>query len=200
MQVRLLRPDELVEASPRLLKIQQRAYAAEAVLIGDDRIPGLRESIEELRAAGLDWLVADDDDTGLVGALAFRLDGETVDIDRLVVDPDHHRRGIGRALVVAAIRLAGRAVVSTGRDNLPARRLYERLEFRHAGDREVLERLWVSDYIRPYPDDARSARIEGDGCRLDCVEDVPAGVEIEFPDGGHGDVGCQGLPGRGGGA
>lgn len=148
MQVRLLRTDELAEAAPRLLRIQQRAYAVEAALIGDDRIPPLHESIEELRSVDLDWLIAADDDSGIVGALAFTLDGDTVDIDRLVVDPDHHRRGIGRALVVAAVQRTGRAVVSTGRDNLPARRLYEGLGFGHVGDREVAPGLWISEYLR----------------------------------------------------
>ena len=72
-----------------------------------------------------------------------------VDIDRLVVRPDAHRRGVGSALVRDVLgRAAGRrTTVSTGRGNEPARRLYERLGFTHAGDDEVLAGLWVSRYV-----------------------------------------------------
>ncbi|WP_462236208.1 GNAT family N-acetyltransferase, partial [Nostocoides australiense] len=55
--------------------------------------------------------------------MAFsRLADGTTDIERLVVDPEHLRRGLGRALVERAAR--GPAVVATGRANRPARRLY----------------------------------------------------------------------------
>jgi predicted GNAT family acetyltransferase len=37
-------------------------------------------------------------------------------------------------------------VVATGRDNTPARALYERLGFTPTGDREVLPGLWVTGY------------------------------------------------------
>lgn len=84
----------------------------------------------------------------LLGALGFTVSDGTVDIDRLVVDPEQHRRGIGRALVRAAVDLGDRGTVSTGRDNPPARRLYESLGFTHRADREVVDGLWVSEYER----------------------------------------------------
>ena len=82
----------------RLLEIQHAAYAIEARLIGDDRIPPLSEDVTELVGAGLDWLVA----TGggaVLGALALTDDGGGTGIDRLVVDlvtdgpPVRPRRG-----------------------------------------------------------------------------------------------------------
>jgi ribosomal protein S18 acetylase RimI-like enzyme len=71
-----------------------------------------------------------------------------VDIDRLVVAPAAHRRGTGSALVRAVLdRAAGRrTTVSTGRDNAPARRLYERLGFTCVGEEEVIPALWISRY------------------------------------------------------
>lgn len=39
-----------------LVALQRASYAVEAELIGFDQIPGLRESVEELVAAGLLWL------------------------------------------------------------------------------------------------------------------------------------------------
>ncbi|MGW4497635.1 GNAT family N-acetyltransferase [Micromonospora sp. NPDC004336] len=148
---------EVVEIEPRddeplardLLSVQRAAYAVEASIIGDDRIPPLRESLDELRAAPLRWL-GRFDGRRLVGALALTGDHSEVDIHRLVVDPAAHRQGVGRALVRAALARAGdrRVVVATGRANLPARALYESLGFVPAGETEVLPRLWIARYVR----------------------------------------------------
>jgi ribosomal protein S18 acetylase RimI-like enzyme len=134
----------------RLLDIQHAAYAVEARLIGDDRIPPLAEDVAALVAAGLDWLVATDGGA-VLGALGRRDTADGVEIDRLVVDPAVGRRGTGRALVAAVLAdAAGRRVtVSTGRDNTPARRLYAQAGFRETGEREVLPGLWVVDAERP---------------------------------------------------
>jgi len=131
-----------------LLALQRSAYAVEAALIGDDRIPPLHESLPELRAATLEWLGATSEGH-LVGAVAVRVEEHGLDIDRLVVAPDAHRRGVGSALVTAVLgRAAGRpTTVSTGRDNLPARRLYERLGFAPTGDVQVLPELWVTRFV-----------------------------------------------------
>nr|WP_201784815.1 GNAT family N-acetyltransferase [Nonomuraea pusilla] len=130
-----------------LLALQRAAYAVEAELIQDDRIPPLHESLEELVAAPLRWLAAMDDGR-LAGALAWEEDSDEVDIDRLVVHPSAHRRGIGRALVKELVSRAGgrRVVVSTGRDNAPARTLYERLGFTLTGETEVIPGLWITSY------------------------------------------------------
>ncbi|MGY1704689.1 GNAT family N-acetyltransferase [Geodermatophilus sp. SYSU D00697] len=131
-----------------LLAVQVAAYAVEAALIGDDRIPPLREDLVGLRSAGLSWLGALDGDGRLAGAVAWTEDGALLDVERLVVAPAAARRGIGTALVRALLaRADGRpAVVATGRANAPARALYERLGFVPTGEREVLPGLWVTAY------------------------------------------------------
>ena len=131
-----------------LLQVQHAAYAIEAALIGDDRIPALHEDLAALQAQPLCWRVAFLDGI-LAGAVAWTEEPDGPDIDRLVVHPDAHRRGVGSALVRdILVRAAGRCTtVSTGRDNTPARRLYERLRFTHAEDVEVMAGLWVSRYV-----------------------------------------------------
>ncbi|SFT61073.1 Acetyltransferase (GNAT) domain-containing protein [Geodermatophilus amargosae] len=133
----------------RLLEVQHAAYAVEARLIGDDRIPALHEDLAGLTSAGLSWLVARDG-TAVLGALGWQSTSDGVDVDRLVVDPAYARRGTGRALVAAVLDLAGDrpVTVSTGRDNTPARRLYARAGFREVAEREVLPGLWVVDLAR----------------------------------------------------
>lgn len=138
--------DDLARA---LLALQREGYAAEAALIGDDRIPPLHEDLAQLRREPLRWLAARDEER-LLGAVAWAADSAEIVIDRLMVAASSRRRGVGGGLVRAVLRQAGgRAVtVSTGRDNLPARTLYRGLGFRETGEREVLPGLWVTDYRR----------------------------------------------------
>ncbi|MFC5379305.1 GNAT family N-acetyltransferase [Aquipuribacter nitratireducens] len=147
MHLRELRPttDEAVAHS--LLVLQREAYAVEAQLLGDDRIPALHECLDALRAAPLHWLGALGDDH-LLGAVAWSATDALVDVDRLVVSPAAHRGGIGTRLVSHVIDLAGSrdVSVSTGSGNAPARALYERLGFARVDDVEVLPRLWVTRY------------------------------------------------------
>ena len=130
-----------------LLDLQREAYAAEAALLGDDRIPPLHEDLPALRAAPLRWTGAVVDGR-LAGAVAWTDEEAFVDVHRLVVATSAARRGTGSALVRAVLAVAGTrpTVVATGRDNAPARGLYQRLGFAHTGHREALPGLWVSGY------------------------------------------------------
>ncbi|AQZ62341.1 Histone acetyltransferase HPA2 and related acetyltransferases [[Actinomadura] parvosata subsp. kistnae] len=135
----------------QLLALQHASYAVEAELIGDDRIPPLHESLDDLRGQPLSWLVARIEGDRLAGAVAWEETPAEVDINRLIVHPDVLRRGIGRSLVKEVMARAGerRIVVSTGRDNVPARALYERLGFGARGEREVIPGLWITQYGFP---------------------------------------------------
>lgn len=130
-----------------ILAVQKAAYAVEAELIGDDRIPLLHETVGDLSAADVLWAAAEVEGS-LAGAIAWTSGGE---IDRLVVSPDFHRRRVGRALVAFALREIPdpRVRVATGRDNAPARRLYESLGFVHTEDQQVRPGLWLARYYRP---------------------------------------------------
>ncbi|MFI6257884.1 GNAT family N-acetyltransferase [Micromonospora zamorensis] len=147
MEIAEIKPGDDERLARVLLSLQQAAYAVEASIIGDDRIPPLRETLDELRGTPLRWLGAFDD-RRLVGAIARSEDHSEVDIHRLVVDPTLHRRGAGRTLVSEVLALAGRrrTVVSTGRANLPARALYEGLGFVLVDEKEVIPDLWVTRY------------------------------------------------------
>lgn len=143
-----MRISEISAHQPGLLDLQRAAYQVEAEIIGDDRIPPLHETSEELLAQPLTWLAAFDDDGDLIGAVAWEETADEVDLDRLMVAPRAHRRGVGRALVKEVMARAGerRVVVSTGRDNTPARTLYERLGFTLTGEFEPVPGLWVVNY------------------------------------------------------
>ena len=98
MRIRQVNPNTEQELARALLGIQHAAYALEAALIDDDRIPALHEDVDDLLAANLLWLAAFID-RRLVGAVGWSEDHEELDIDRLIVAPAMHRRGAGSALI-----------------------------------------------------------------------------------------------------
>jgi ribosomal protein S18 acetylase RimI-like enzyme len=143
--------DEAIARS--VLELQRESYAVEAGLIGSDGIPQLTETLEELRAAGLDWL-STFDEAGLTGAVAWQLlDDGTVDIHRLIVAPWAFRRGVASALLDELdARYPNRpTLVSTGRDNEPARELYRRRGFTVVREREPIPGLWITELERGRP-------------------------------------------------
>jgi ribosomal protein S18 acetylase RimI-like enzyme len=134
----------------QVLALQRRAYAVEAELIGSDAIPPLRETRAQLQECGERFLGSFVDDQ-LAGVVSWKLDGETVDLHRLAVDPAFFRRGIGVALVRAALSeepLARRAIVQTGAANEPAKGLYQREGFRQVGEAEPAPGLRVTLFER----------------------------------------------------
>ncbi|MDF2559557.1 MAG: hypothetical protein K0R99_1003 [Microbacterium sp.] len=148
MRTRRLTAEEVRARAPQLLELQHQAYAVEAELIGDDRIPPLHETESDLVSAGLEWLACVDENQQITGAVGYVIEDDVIDLDRLMVSPAHHRRGLGRALVREVVSLAPRTVVATGRDNAPARALYESLGFVHQSDVEPIPGLWISRYSR----------------------------------------------------
>jgi ribosomal protein S18 acetylase RimI-like enzyme len=124
----------------RVLEIQRAAYAVEAGMVGYDAIPPLHETLAELQAQPLIFLGVSCDHV-LAGVLGYRREGDTVDIDRLAVDPAFFRRGLATKLLRELFvreRAATRITVSTGFGNQPAIDLYERFEFHQVGVAEPL--------------------------------------------------------------
>ena len=138
-----LQDDALAAA---LVALQQAAYRVEAELIGLADLPPLRDDVAALRRSGETFLGAYDGEV-LAGAVSYRIDGDTLDVHRLVVDPARFRRGIGRRLLAAAEARAprpGRVVVATGAANAPALSLYAAAGYRETGRREVAAGVFLS--------------------------------------------------------
>lgn len=91
-----------------------------------------------------------DDDTAAVGYAVTGRSGRRGFLQRLAVHPDHQRRGVGRTLVLDALRWLRRwraddVIVNTAHDNAAARSLYERIGFRVLDEQLfVLERSLTS--------------------------------------------------------
>ncbi|MFC5679632.1 GNAT family N-acetyltransferase [Aeromicrobium endophyticum] len=127
-----------------VLALQRRSYAVEADLIGDQRLPTLHEDERALAAWRGRWLMAWDG-VELVGAAAWSEHDDHVDIAKMMVGPQTMRRGIGSSLLLGVLAASeGPVVVATGRDNVPAVRLYAQHGFSRERDVEVPPGIWVS--------------------------------------------------------
>ncbi len=128
-----------------LLDLQKSAYAVEARLIGTDRLPPLGETEVGIAAWRGNWVVAWDG-VQLLGAVAWYDDGDRLEIDRLMVAPSAHRRGVGSALVQQVIVAADQRPIhtATGRDNPPAIGVYRKHGFQAVGDEEVPPGIWIT--------------------------------------------------------
>ena len=150
-----------------VLELQKSSYAVEAALIGSSDIPPLNDTLRTLESCGetfYGYILEGE----IVAAISYKTVEGGVDIHRLVVSPDHFRKGIARSLVshVASVeRGADRLLVSTGTDNFPAKNLYRSLGFQEAAESEVAPGLratfFEKDLGRVSKDGEVSGLVEG---------------------------------------
>jgi ribosomal protein S18 acetylase RimI-like enzyme len=132
-------------AAKQMLELQRLAYRVEANLIGSDLIPGLHENLKRLQNGG-ETFYGFFETQELIGAISYKLESQTLDIHRLVVHPDHFRKGIAKSLLEFLLKLeqqAERCIVQTGALNAPAIGLYQKMGFLELEQREVAPNLWV---------------------------------------------------------
>jgi GNAT superfamily N-acetyltransferase len=130
-----------------LLYLQRLAYLTEAELYRDWRIPPLTESVGELRRE-FDrqlilkaWLTHP---RRIIGSVRVRRDDGTAHIGRLIVHPDHQRRGLGTALLGAAERSvlhAQRFELFTGNRSTRNLSLYQKQGYHPFREERVSARL-----------------------------------------------------------
>ena len=128
-------------------KIQRPAYLVEAEMMGFQGIPQLNESILEIRNSG-EIFQGYLENAQLLGFVSYTKENNTIDIHRLVVDPGHFRKGIGRKLLAF---LTGNFkgldfIVSTGKANYPAKKLYESFDFIETEDFEVAPGIFCTAF------------------------------------------------------
>ena len=121
------------EDAQAILDLQRLAYRSEVELYGDDTLPPLTETVDQIRAEFGHRLILKAVDDGLiVGSVRAHQEGDTCHIGRLIVHPDRQGRGIGTALmneVEARLPEARRFELFTGTLSVRNIRLYERLGY-----------------------------------------------------------------------
>jgi ribosomal-protein-alanine N-acetyltransferase len=115
--------------------------------------PWSAESVAKILGLPGFWsLVAEGPDAQAAGFLIARVAADEAEIVNLVVAGEVRRRGIGRALLAAAIECARRAGASAvflevAADNPAGCALYESFEFREVGRRRDYYRRKLHDYV-----------------------------------------------------
>ena len=140
-------PHQERETAEQIRGVQIPAYRVEAELIGFDGIPALQETAEQLMQSR-ETFYGSFADGELAGVIAFEQGEGRVQITRLVVHPNHFRRGIAGALLHYVLALHGeaqRVVVHTGAKNRPAIHLYEKYGFVLTGEREVAPGFYLAE-------------------------------------------------------
>ncbi|MBE7683020.1 MULTISPECIES: GNAT family N-acetyltransferase [Paenibacillus] len=132
MKIQLLSLNDL-ETTGQLWRLQHVAYRLEAEMIGFQDIPPLMDTIESLQSCGETFYGCLDDEEELLGAVAVAEEEKgTLTITRMMVHPEHFRKGIAAALMRHVFEQypdLPRYIVSTGTLNQPAVNLYTKFGF-----------------------------------------------------------------------
>lgn len=133
-----------------ILDLQRVSYQIEANIIGTDEIPPLMETMDQLRSCGEAFLAFREMEE-IVAALSYKREGLVVDIHRMMVHPQHFRKGIAGQLLTHLEELEADAqefIVSTGAANAPAVRLYENQGFKKVREIVVGNDLLLAQFLK----------------------------------------------------
>jgi ribosomal protein S18 acetylase RimI-like enzyme len=148
-RIRKLDITDVVTAT-QVFALQKNSYRVEAEYIGSDKIPPLMESLDELMASD-ETFFGFDIRGEVVAALSYKRDDEIVDIHRLMVHPNHFRKGIANQLLADLEKVetgVQKIIVSTGSSNKPAVNLYKKLGFKQVGEIVVGEGVSLSQFLK----------------------------------------------------
>lgn len=138
-----------------ILALQHLAYQSEARLYNDWSLPPLTQTLEQIEQefATLRFLKALAQGR-IVGSVRAGLDGGICRVGRLIVHPDHQRRGLGSALLLAVEALfpdASRFSLFTGSLSEGNLRLYARLGYAEAKRQHIRPGLTLVFLDKPGP-------------------------------------------------
>lgn len=131
-----------------IVKLQKKSYSIEAQIIGYDEIPNLKDTVDSIKECEEVFFGYFIDDM-LAGMITYKIIDDILDIHRMAVNPEHFRKGIAEKLIsyIQDInRFVKKIVVSTGRENLPAVKLYEKLGFIKVEEFQVEKNLWIASF------------------------------------------------------
>lgn len=138
------------EIAEKVLNIQIPSYKVEADLIGFNEIPPLKDTIDTLIKCGETfWGYFIEGE--LAGVISYKIEGNVLDIHRLMVHPNHFRKGIAKALLFFLEQNFGdlsKMIVSTGTDNIPAVNFYQKYGFVISGKTTVADNLSLTSFLK----------------------------------------------------
>jgi ribosomal protein S18 acetylase RimI-like enzyme len=125
-----------------VLNIQIPSYKVEAEIIGSYEIPPLKDTVHTLQHCGETFFGYFENDE-LCGAISINADDDKVDIHRLIVHPNHFRKGIAQLLLnfIESKFEVETIKVATGSKNIPAVSFYKKNGFQNIKEITVNEQL-----------------------------------------------------------
>ena len=128
-----------------ILELQYLAYQSEAALFGNKDIPPLKETIEEVEEEYQKGLILKMTDPNgvIIGSVRAYEDGGTVYIGKLMVHPDHRRKGYGKMLLSEIEKYfpGRRYELFTSTRSVDNIRLYESVGYREFDRKKIDEEL-----------------------------------------------------------
>jgi ribosomal protein S18 acetylase RimI-like enzyme len=125
---------------PVILELQRIAYQSEAALLGTDDIPPLKQTLKEVSGEFEECLILKGVLDGvIIGSIRALSDGQTCYVGKLIVSPDHQRKGFGSRLL-AEIETTWpheRYELFTSDKSTGNIRLYERMGYTVFRDRQI---------------------------------------------------------------
>ncbi|GGA29218.1 GNAT family N-acetyltransferase [Psychrobacillus lasiicapitis] len=124
-----------------VLNIQIPSYKVEAEIIGSYEIPPLKDTVYTLQYCGETFFGYYENEE-LCGAISIKVE-DVVDIHRLIVHPNHFRKGIAQLLLnfIETKFQTETIKVATGSKNIPAVSFYKKNGFRNMKEVIVNEQL-----------------------------------------------------------
>ena len=134
--------------SEEVLSVQIPSYKVEAQLIDFYDIPPLMDSVSALQRC-VETFYGCYLDGELSGVISIKAEEGLIDIHRLMVHPQHFRKGIAKRLL-DFIESVGEGdvtiIVSTGSRNGPAISFYEKNGFIKTGETKVMEGFSITSF------------------------------------------------------
>ena len=135
-----------LETVKNILELQIASYKIEAEIIGFDGIPPLKDTMDSIKECD-EIFYGYFKDGILAGIASYKIIENVLDIHRVAVNPHFFRMGIAEKLINFVERLEGdinKAVVCTGRVNLPAVNLYLKKGYKKVKDIEISENIYIT--------------------------------------------------------
>lgn len=136
-----------------ILALQLLAYQTEAAIYNDDTLPPLQDTLQDMIARFEDRKFFKTVETDpIIGSVrAFEKNG-TCFVERLIVHPEHRRRGIGTALlrhIETQFPSAHRFELFTGHKSESNLRLYQRLGYRPFRQQQLSDKVTLVFMQKP---------------------------------------------------
>lgn len=135
------------KAAQQVLSVQLQAYKIEAEIIGYPDLPPLKDTADTLRITG-ETFFGHFNGGELCGAISFKEMNEVLDIHRLIVHPEHFRKGIAQKLLnyIEQRPMIEKMVVTTGSKNFPAVAFYLKNGFSEVERININESLAITAF------------------------------------------------------